>query len=106
MLGTLPVDKKSSWKDYINTVRHAYNCTRHDTTGESPHCLMFGREPILPVDIEYGIKQEHQDTESYNDYINKFREQLPYAFDTAKRHSKVAQKHQSKIYNKKLRGGS
>ena len=66
---------------------------------------MFGREPMLSVDIEYGIKQEHQDTETYRYYIKKFRERLSYAFDTVKRHSKVAQKHQSKNYNKKLTGG-
>ena len=105
MLGTLPLDKKSAWKDYISTVVHAYNCTRHDTVGESPHFLMFGREPTLPIDIEYGIKKQHQDSGSYTEYINKFRERLAYAFDTATKHSKRAQEHQAMHYNKKLRGG-
>jgi transposase InsO family protein len=28
MIGTLPKEKKSAWKDNIATVVHAYNCTR------------------------------------------------------------------------------
>jgi hypothetical protein len=49
MLGTLSEDKKNNWSQYLSTLTHAYNCTKHDSTGYSPHVLMFGREPLLPV---------------------------------------------------------
>jgi hypothetical protein len=39
---TLPTDKKTSWKDYISTVVHVYNCRRHNTIGTSPFFLMYG----------------------------------------------------------------
>ena len=105
LLGTLPVEKKNAWKDHISTVVHAYNCTRHDTTGNSPHFLMLGREPILPIDVEYGLKRDDMDAESYSDYVTKLRERLAYAFDAARKHSKAAQQHQAKNFNKKIRGG-
>lgn len=40
MLSTLDEDKKSDWKSYVVPMYHAYNATRHDTTGFSPHPII------------------------------------------------------------------
>ena len=42
---------------------HAYNVTRHDTTGYSPFYLMFGRHPMLVIDAFMGLDQ-NQDKSS------------------------------------------
>ena len=51
MLQTLSEEKKSKWKEHLNKVMHAYNCTRHNSTGFSPFHLLFGHSARLPIDI-------------------------------------------------------
>ena len=55
MLGTLPHDAKKKWQDWVPTLTHAYNCTTSKSTGFSPYFLIYGRQPRLPIDIEYGV---------------------------------------------------
>ena len=53
MLGTLEVDKKKNWKQYIESSVQAYNSIKHERTGYPPNMLLFGRAPKLPVDIAF-----------------------------------------------------
>lgn len=58
MLGTLEEKDKYHWRDFVKPLVHAYNCTRHNTTGYSPYELMFGRQPRLPIDLVLGVQPE------------------------------------------------
>ena len=42
MIGTLDPNCKHRWPDHISSICHAYNTTRSQVTGYSPHFLMFG----------------------------------------------------------------
>ena len=55
MLGTLPKEKKSEWKNHIGALVHVYNCAGNSATGFSPYFLMFGRQPHLPIDVTLGL---------------------------------------------------
>ena len=51
MVGKLDPKRKHRWLDHISLICHAYNATRSQVTGYSPHFLMFGRRPRLPIDL-------------------------------------------------------
>ena len=91
MLRTLPEHQKGRWHEKVNKM-FAYNSTRHDTTGYSPHFLMFGREPRLNLDIILGLQNNDENykgiPKSYTSYVKSWEEQMKEAFEIA--HQKIA----------------
>ena len=53
-LGTFPEKPKSTWREEVPTLVHAYNCTRNSMTDFSLYYLMIDRKPHLPIDILFG----------------------------------------------------
>ena len=72
MLGTLPKEKKSEWKN--GTLVHAYNCTWNSATGFSPYFLMFGRQPHLPIDVTLGLAPRTITEPNTSKFVQKIRE--------------------------------
>ena len=68
MLKALPEKQKSRWRDHLNELVHAYNCTRQDSTGFSPFCLLFGRNLRLPIDVIFGLKPP-EGYSTYPEYV-------------------------------------
>ena len=88
MLRTLSAEEKQSWRDHLNKVVHAYNCTRQTATGYSPFFLLFGRSPRLPVDVAFGLPDAESGiaAASHEDYAEKWQEQMRQAYDIASQH--------------------
>ena len=42
---------KNSWEEFLDTCVLAYNTAQHESTRYTPFELMFGRKPLLPVDV-------------------------------------------------------
>ena len=83
MLGTLPDDFKSKWPHHISTLVDAYNCTCSNATGFSPYYLLYGRQPLLPIDIEYGVfTPELSEAITYK-YVQELKSRLEHAFNKA-----------------------
>ena len=83
MLGTLPDDFKSKWIQHISTLTYADNCTRSNATGYSPYYLLYGRQPLLPIDIEFGgFTPELSKAVTYK-YVQDLKNRLENAFKRA-----------------------
>ena len=103
MLGTLPEDKKSRWKDYVQPLVHVYNCTKSEVTGYSPFQLMFGRNPRLPIDQQFGLMNDEEEV-SYNEYVEDLRSKLEESYEIAKKKMGYQQGKSKERYDRKIRG--
>ena len=83
MLGTLPKEKKSEWKNHIGMLVHAYNCTWNWTTGFSPYFLMFRRQPHLPIDVMLGLAPCKITEPNTSKFVQKIREHTQWAQNKA-----------------------
>jgi transposase InsO family protein len=104
MLGTLPSEKKSQWKDHVGTIVHAYNCTKHDSTGFAPFELMFGRPARLPIDVQYNTSISDVKLGDYNEYIKDLRDSLYRAYQLASKEGKHMASKQKDYYDLRVRG--
>lgn len=103
MLGTLSEDQKSDWKSYVSTLTHAYNATEHDSTGYAPFYLMFGRHPRLAIDAFLGLKQEPAKPKNHQDFVDKLKQRLDYAYNRASVETKKAAGKYKKYYDRKVK---
>ena len=104
MLGTLEAEQKADWKQYVNALAHAYNSTRHDSTGLcffSTLCL--ADTPNLPIDIMFKLKPDVTKSPSYDEYIEGFRERLRKAYKTANDFVTQAHQKQKRLYDRGTR---
>ena len=103
MLGTLPEDHKSQWTQYVSTLVHAYNCTRSNATGYSPYFLIFGKKPLLPIDIEYGVATPDISDVITHKYVKKLQHRLEWAYRKASDYSKKEAQRAKARYDQKVR---
>ena len=102
MLRSLPETHKSHWKNHVVKLVHAYNCTRHDSTGYSPFFLLFGRSPRLPIDLAFNLKEKDEPT-SYPQYVAKWRMAMHEAYTKASTAAKINKQRGKKHYDSKVR---
>ncbi|KAL9976968.1 hypothetical protein ACROYT_G014317 [Oculina patagonica] len=101
MLRTLPEDKKTRWKDSLNKVVHAYNCTCNDATGFSPFFLLFSRTPRLSVDLMFGTAPGSP-KQTHTQFVESWRTAMHQAYAIAMKNSEKSATAGKKHYDKIL----
>ena len=106
MLKTLPDNYKSKWKDHINKLTFAYNCTRNDATTFSPFFLLFGRSPRLPIDFMFNVQETEVGRlkKSYQDFVDSWKEAMQEAYTIARHCSNKNAQRGKTGYDRKLFG--
>ncbi|XP_067315603.1 uncharacterized protein [Pseudorasbora parva] len=102
MLGTLRNKDKTHWRDFVKPVVHAYNCTKHETTGFTPYELMFGRQPRLPIDLAFRVPVNNSHNEFHSQYVKTLKTHLQESYELARKNAaKVAARNKTR-YDKRV----
>ncbi|KAK7500501.1 hypothetical protein BaRGS_00008408, partial [Batillaria attramentaria] len=75
LLRTLSAEQKTTWPRHLPELVQAYNVTPHASTGFSPHFLLFGQEPRLPVDDLLGLPS-NTSAVGPRDYVRQHQHRL------------------------------
>ena len=100
MIGTLNPEEKVDWIGKIQALTYAYNCTNSQTTGYSPFFLFFGREPRIPIDVEFGLP-ENREQETLCEFVRKLKQTLEQAYEIAQRASSDHMLRHKKYFDQK-----
>ena len=83
MIGKLASDKKVQWEQHLPELLQAYNSTRSAVTSYSPHYLMFGRHPHLPVDFYFPTKGTYVHSRHVHANVEEVRKSFKEAYTKA-----------------------
>ena len=100
LLRTLPLEQKSKRLQYLPKLMQAYNNTNHTSTGFSPHFLLFGHEPQLPVDHLLG--RTTTSAVGPTDGVRQHRLRLQASHARALKHQKKLQRRNKSRRTRKL----
>lgn len=103
MLGTLEPEKKPDWKKYLPSLTYAYNCTKHESTKISPHELMFGRKPRLPIDSLFDTPVNEVSSQTTRDYIEQLKKRMKETQEVVHKVMEKARLKMKEEYDKKAK---
>ena len=103
MLSTAISNDDKSWDLQLPTIMLAYRTSVQETTGVSPYFLMFGRDPLLPIDIEFNLpfEETYTGTEVYRE---KLQERLNNAYQIVRQHIQHEQRRHKDLYDQSVCG--
>ena len=100
MLRSLGETQKRNWPLFVNKMTHAYNSTKHSSTGYSPFFLLFGREPRLAIDLLLGIENDEV-CSNYEQFTTNWKQQMEEAYEIARKNATSNQATNKDRWNKR-----
>ena len=103
MLGTLEPDQKSTWATHLGALTHAYNCSKHESTGRSPFHLMFGRKPKILIDLLVPVSTPAvTEANDYPSYVRQLRRHMRRVYLDVQETAEKSRAKQKAGYDKKV----
>ena len=89
----------TNWDDYLPYLLFAYRTKPHESTGESPFFLLYGRDARLPCQDVFSVKRTPYQVD-LDDYKTDLTVGLADTWRTAQDHLKSSQKSQKRKYDR------
>ena len=84
MIGKLEEDKKACWSQHLPELLLAYNATHSAVMGYSPHFLLFGCRPRIPVDYQFPTITNLPHTTKLEQSVAEVQKRLKSTFEVAR----------------------
>ena len=103
MLKALSLKEKQDWRKHLPKLAFAINSTKCNTTNFSPYFLLFGREPLLPIDqVLQGVDEDADRVVSHNQFAKTWEASMKNAFDIARENIQKASAYNKKHFDKRV----
>lgn len=76
MISKFVSENQKDWDQYLPFLMMAYRSAIHETLGESPGFMMFGREVQLPIDLIFGCLNTPSVSKPVPDYVKTLTDRL------------------------------
>lgn len=80
-LGTVVNSTTKNWDEMLDNVLFVYRVSYSRVLDDSPFFLLYGRDPVLPQDLAFNLKRQHQEFESPAAYKIHLLKTLKNAYD-------------------------
>ena len=99
MKGKLEDEHKRQCSKHLSKLTHAYKSTRSTVTGYSPHFLMFGQWPQLPIDFVFPTPEFMGTLRPVDSYVADMITALRKAFEVAQNMTQTEALRQKRRYD-------
>ena len=90
MISMYVSNKQDDWDQWIPFVVFAYNSTMQSSLGETPHFLLYGQDPKLPIDVALGLAKDEDSERSVLQYKQEHLLKLGIARELARQNLEKA----------------
>ena len=101
MIGKLDEEKKACWSEYLPELLLSYNSTCSAVTGYSPHFLLFGRRPRIPVGYQFPTICDLPHKTKLEESVADLQKRLKEAFEMARHLTSEEAVKQQRYYDHK-----
>ena len=101
MLAKCVNDKQSNWSLQLTYVMMAYRTSVYESTGYTPHFLVYGREVCLRIDFLYPNLTDQPPTDIH-EYVSARQLNFQKAYDSARTAPNFNHSRRNALYNRKV----
>ena len=103
MLAKCVDEDQQNWSQQLPYVLMANRSSVHESTGYTPHFLVFGTETSLPLDLMFSPPNSDDPT-TVHDFVQNRNDAFRKAYELVRKSSTAQQRRRNALYNKRVHG--